>query len=136
MSSIDPGNVPGGLFWTVPFAPPGSVRVDLDNATASMRVTNIQTLDFHTLVDDLLHHAATTTTASFDVEWSGALGQFSLRDTTNGFTGEYIATGATIAWSSSSSVLSFTSAQANTSQSLFAAIGHERNGVFFPQGSQ
>jgi hypothetical protein len=41
---------------------------------------------------------------------------------------------ATIEWSATEEGFAFESDPAETSTNVFSLIGHERNGVFFPQG--
>jgi hypothetical protein len=138
LTSIDPGNVPGGLFWTVAI-PRDSVQIDLGAGAASMEVTDLATKDFHTLVNDLMHGPSVPATVSFDVQWSGLTEKVTVRDATNRFI-EMLrqsteAGAATIEWSASEANLSFVSDPAATSVSLFAAVGRERNGAFFHPGA-
>jgi hypothetical protein len=62
-----------------------------------------------------------------------------VRDATGGFAGDFwvsSTSGATtLQWSASEPGFSFVSDPAATSSSYFAALGRERNGAFFPQGS-
>ena len=50
------------------------------------------------------------------------------------FTGDFVQNTASIVWSASSAGLLYESGAEETSISVFAEVGHERNGVFFPQG--
>jgi hypothetical protein len=58
-----------------------------------------------------------------------------VRDAAHGFAGEFVETDARIAWSAGEAGLRFVSDPASTSTTIFALLGHERNGVFFAQGS-
>jgi hypothetical protein len=49
--------------------------------------------------------------------------------------GQFLYDTAAISWSGQSDNFSIVSDPASTSVSQFAAIGHERNGRFFPQGN-
>ena len=133
MTSIDPGNAPDEVFWTIPISP-DRVQVDLDNAAASYEINGLQTLDFRDTDNDLKHGPSVPATASFRVEWSGINKRVKIRDRVNGFAGQFIEATATIEWSAKEDGLSFVSEPAETSHTEFAMIGHERNGVFFPQG--
>lgn len=131
LASIDPGNVPGGLFWTIPI-PSESVQLALGAGSATYALDDVATKDFGNIVNDLQHGAFVPATASFRVEWSGKTNQFQVRDEANGFRGEYVqASAATIEWSSSEATSEFVSDPAATSTSLVAALGQEHNGVFF-----
>jgi hypothetical protein len=136
VTSIDPGNVPGGLFWTVPL-PNGSVHVNPGDGTATYQVSNLATLEFHDFFNDLLHGPAIPTTLSFTIRWGGTItARHNVRDTVNGFAGEYVYNSATMVWSASEPTrpggpATFVSDPASTSTSDVAVVGHERNGVFF-----
>lgn len=78
---------------------------------------------------------------SFETRWSGVTRKVKVRDATNGFAGRFLETGTTMTWSSSQKSqvgdpngFTFVSDPAKTTKTNFAEIGHERNGVFFPQG--
>ncbi len=133
VASIDPGNIPGGLFWTIPVAA-DSVDVNPGAGTATLQVRNVATRDFHDTVNDLKHGPSVPATASFAVQWQGVLERVKIRDTTHGFAGEFVNNRATMTWSASEAAFTFVSDAASTSHSEFAAVGHERNGQFFPQG--
>src|SRR5262249_21230043 len=70
VTSIDPGNVPDGLFWTVSL-PSSSVQVSPGAGTATYQVSNLVTKDFRTTSNDLLHGPWVPATVSFMVRWSG-----------------------------------------------------------------
>lgn len=75
---------------------------------------------------------------TFDVEWSGILDRAHIRNEAMNFEGDFLQTGSTIAWSAvnPSSGFQFTSEGPNPARLLYAVIGHERNGVFFTQGTR
>jgi hypothetical protein len=132
IASIDPGNVPGGLFWTLPSPlPSDSVEIDLGSGTAKYALKNVETLDFHDFVNDLQHGPSVPVTISFNVRWSGKKRNFQLRDAATGFRGEFVDTGATMEWTVIEGSSVFVSAAAATSSSVSAVLGQEHNGVFF-----
>ena len=117
--------------------PPGSVQVTPGNGRASMIGDNVAVSDFFTIPNSLLHGAIippVPATVSFAVHWGGPGTQITLRDPVNGFTGNFIENSASLVWSASSAGLLYASGPENTSISIFAEVGHERNGLFFPQG--
>ncbi len=73
------------------------------------------------------------TTASFDVRWQDKGPRTRLSDATNHFNGMFIDCNATIDWSANqpSTHFQFVSADADTSTTVSAVIGFERNGRFF-----
>ena len=121
--------------------PDGSVHVNPGAGTATYRVSNLATLDFHDFVNDsLLHGPSTSTTLSFRVEWGGTItDRQNIKDPINGFAGEFVFNSATMWWTANEpnrpqvwgGPAMYVSDPANTSHSDFAMVGHERNGVFF-----
>jgi hypothetical protein len=124
--------------------PSNSVDVHPGRGTAVYHVENLQTKDFHDFVNDALFHGAwTPTTLSFRIEWGGTItDRRHIKDTANGFAGEYVFNSATMEWSASEpsrpaawgGPAMYVSDPASTSKSDFAMVGHERNGVFFRTG--
>ena len=58
--------------------------------------------------------------------------RFNLRNTDNQFAGDFVQNTAQMEWSAHEANFDFQSDPINTSASVFAVVGHERNGVFFP----
>jgi hypothetical protein len=65
------------------------------------------------------------------VTWGAAGEPFEVRDEQNGFRGTFRETKSTISWSASSANTVFISDRAETTRTVFAAVGRERNGAFF-----
>jgi hypothetical protein len=129
------------LFWTVA-VPPESVEIDLDDATASLRVTDVAVTDAHDVANALTNGKGLTNppippiapvpaTVSFAVQWSGVVSQAKVTNLASHFTGEFIETIATIKWSASQASFHFVSEDPNPARNFYSVIGHERNGVFF-----
>ena len=136
-----PGIASNGLFWTIA-VPADSVAIDLDNATASLRLTDVLVIDAHDLANALTNGqglanppippiAPVPATVSFNVQWSGVVSQGKVSNPASQFTGEYIETIATIKWSASQTGFDFVSEDPNPARNFYSVIGHERNGVFF-----
>jgi hypothetical protein len=130
---FNPGFVPNGLFWTIRI-PDDSVAIDLDEAVASMDLSDLEIRDFFTLTNALSGGKSIPAVVSFDINWSGVINRVKVSDETNQFTGNYIEDTATISWSAQESGFTFVSDPANTSTTVFAEIGKERNGFFFHGG--
>ena len=130
ITSIDPGNVPGGLFWTIPI-PSDSVKFNLGAGIGQYSLDNLATLDFHDLAKDLEHGTPVPATISFSVRWGGMKKNFQLRDAATGFRGEFVNTKATMDWVAVEGSTVYVSDAAATSSSVSAVLGQEHNGVFF-----
>jgi hypothetical protein len=129
------------LFWTIA-VPADSVEIDLDNATASLQLTDVPITDAHDLANNLTNGqgfanppippiAPVPATVSFDIEWSGVVSRAKVTNQASQFTGKFIETIATIKWSASQAGFDFVSEDPNPARNLYSVIGHERNGVFF-----
>jgi hypothetical protein len=70
-------------------------------------------------------------TISYNIRWSGVANRITVRDEQERFTADLIENSAIIDWSARQEGFSFTSDPPATSHSAYAAIGRERNGVFF-----
>jgi hypothetical protein len=99
---------------------------------ASLKVDDLATKDFGNLINDLHHGSSVPATVSFDVEWTRKGSPTQLRNSAQGFRGEFVETlQATIAWSAQEAAFTFVSDPAETSQIGFGELGREHNGVFF-----
>jgi hypothetical protein len=121
------------VFWTVRIEP-DAVRVHLGEGTASLRLEDARVFDDHNFQNSIVGggQPPVPATVSFDVRWSGVTRRVNVRDRTNGFAGAFIENTASIEWSAREAGFAFTSDPARTSTSVYGVIGHERNGVFFP----
>jgi hypothetical protein len=122
-------------FWTSPI-PDDDVTVQFAAGRAEMRVNNFALGDYTKIPIALgpnWQTAFVPATVSFDIVWSGPVTRrLNVRDGTNGnnYAGEYVENQATVTWSASEAGFSFTSNPGTVS--LFAELGHERNGSFNP----
>ena len=137
----NPGIAANGLFWVIA-ASPDVAQIDLDSATASLKMTDVPVMDAHDLANALTGGkgfsnppippiAAVPATVSFDIEWRGLTERAIVTNENEDFTGQFIETGATIQWSSNQSGFQFVSEAPNPARNVYSVIGHERNGVFF-----
>ncbi len=133
VTNIDPGNVPGGLFWTIPI-PEDSVKIHLRRGEASLELANVEMLDFGTFCNDAQHGPSVPASASLKTQWSGLIKRVNVRNAKEGFAGHFAITNATLEFSASvpANHFEFVSDPASTSTNVFAQIGQERNGKFFP----
>lgn len=105
--------------------------MNLDAGTASYHANSIFAEDYHDIVSALTGGPGIPGSVSFDLHWFGTTQTQTARDTTNHFTGVYQIDSATIAWSANRQGFKFHSDPADTSTTVFAMIGSERNGAFF-----
>jgi hypothetical protein len=127
---FNPGFGPEAPFWTTPL-PASAMGIDLAAATASFSATDLAVPEFHDVISALTHQPAQPGVVSFDVRWGGRTKAYTVRDAANGYAGGFVEGVVSIAWTGEAGGYRFVSDPASTSQSLFAIIGHERNGVYF-----
>jgi hypothetical protein len=127
---FDPG-LDNGLFWTVPIDK-NSVKVDPGSGRASLVVTDLDMEDYFNIINALQDGASNGAAVSFEVHWTAGIKHFKVRDEATGMAGEFIKNTATMAWSAASGGQTYASGPEESSSSLSAQVGHERNGVFFP----
>jgi hypothetical protein len=143
--AYDPGTSPTGVFWTTP-VPEDSIKVNLEEGTASLRLRNVPVFDFFTVPNSIdpvhLQGVAAATLNTLDVEWSGVTQHREYNDPASAFTGVFLETAARISVVVTTSAVPahgihgfrFVSDPLATSSSSFAEIGQEQNGAFFPAG--
>lgn len=98
-----------------------------------MRLTNLAVPDFRDLGNALSGGPGVPATVSFDIRWGGTAKRLQLRNSDQGFAGQFIENSATVAWSANQAGFRFISDPANTTTNVFSVIGRERNGVFLPK---
>jgi len=102
-----------------------------------MNVANLQLFDFFNIPNALfrfLDPPFVQAACSFDIRWSGPATDHShVSDPTVEFAGEFVLSQATMTWSATNANgFSFVSDPSGTT-SVFAQLGHMRNGVFFDE---
>jgi hypothetical protein len=132
------------VFWAVPI-PDDSVTINPGTGEATMRLTDFAVPDaFHydnSLLLSLLPTdpplpdaiPAVPATISFEVTWAGGGERARYSSDVDRFETNLMENTATVTWSSHQADFSFVSdAAPETQTTLYAAVGRERNGVFFP----
>ncbi len=127
---FNPGITPSGLFWVIRI-PDESVEVNLDEVEASMDLGDLDIEDYHDIVNAVHDGPSVPANVSYHIRWSGLTKRVPVRDEKNEFVGNFIEDTATIRWSARTEHFKFVSDPENTSTTLFAEIGNERNGEFF-----
>ena len=133
---FNPGIEPSGLFWTIPF-PKSGVSSDLEDGTARLHAKHMAVPDYTDIVNSAGFTKPPIPTipsfVSFDVRYTAKPGAKRTRitDATNNFTGTYVDSNATIAWSATQPKTGFAFAtDTKGSKTVSGVIGHERNGRF------
>jgi hypothetical protein len=131
VNDFNPGIAASGLFWTVA-VPDDSVDVHPGAGTASFALANFHTRDFHTVGNSVAGGPSDPALVSFAMHWSGQ-GESVVQTDGSTFSFDSVISSVTIEWSALNQTtgMSFQSDPAASSQSEFAAVGHEKNGVFF-----
>jgi hypothetical protein len=131
VNDFNPGIAPSGLFWTVA-VPDDSIEVHPGAGTARFALSNFQTRDFHTIGNSVTGGPSDPAVVSFAMSWSGH-GTRVVQTDGSTFSFDSVISTVAIEWSALNQTtgMSFVSDPAATSQSKFAAVGHEKNGVFF-----
>jgi hypothetical protein len=129
---MNPGITLTGLFWTMA-VPEDSVEVDFGKERAELRVEGAKVQDYGTFTNSVLGGPSEPATVSFEVHWDGRSPRQRVVNTAGEMEGQFIRNAATMEWSATTTNYKFVSQPAKTSSSLFAEVGHERNGVFFRQ---
>ena len=131
MNDFNPGIAPSGLFWTVA-VPDNSVDVHPGAGTARFALSDFQTRDFHTIGNSIVGGPSDPAIVSFEMVWAGH-GQSLVQTDGSTFSFDSVISTVTVEWSALNEAtgMRFQSDPASTSRSEFAAVGHEKNGVFF-----
>ena len=96
-----------------------------------MTINHLEIEDYHDIANALMDGPSVPANVSFHMRWSGVQKRIHLHDEQKKFDAHLIVDTATIGWSARRKDFRFVSNPANTSTTVFAAIGSERNGVFF-----
>jgi hypothetical protein len=127
---MNPGITLTGLFWTMAVSE-NSVEVDFGKGRAELRVEDAVIEDYGTFLNSLSGGPSEPARVSFEVHWTGRPPRQRVVNTAGEMEGQFIRNAATMEWSATTANYKFVSQPARTSSSLFAEIGHERNGAFF-----
>ncbi len=111
--------------------PDNTVAATPQAGRAQLNVSDLEIEDYHNLLNALEDGPSDEATVSFDVRWSGPTGRTSYRNVDQQFTGLFVSTSATVEWSAQKEGFEFESDPAETSTTVIAEVGQERNGVFF-----
>jgi hypothetical protein len=131
VNDFNPGIAASGLFWTVA-VPDDSVDVHPGAGTARFALSDFHTRDFHNIGNSIMGGPSDPAVVSFEMVWSGH-GRAVVQTDGSTFSFDSVISSVSIEWSAlnEATVLRFRSDPASSSHSEFAAVGHEKNGLFF-----
>ena len=107
------------------------MKLDQRKGKASLRMTDLDTRDFGNVLHAFRGDPSLPASVSFEVQWNDLIQPLHLRDEDNQFEGNFLQTHAFIEWSARQDGFEFLSDSLETSQTVFAMFGEERNGAFF-----
>jgi len=127
---INPGIAHNGIFWTVPM-PDGALTLSPDGLSASVRLSDFPVLDQPKFGADTIPTYAAR--ISLDMSWQAYGPPLGVSDPRNKYRLQFHLATARIAMRIMVPEIGFTfiSDPAATSQTIFAMIGHDQNGMFF-----
>lgn len=96
-----------------------------------MRVSDLDLEDYHDLVNALVDGPSIPAVASFHIEWTRSGDQHRFHDPVHRWDANVLFNSAHVEWSAETAAARYVSDPAAPQVSLFAEVGHERNGVFF-----
>ncbi|HEU0304971.1 MAG TPA: hypothetical protein VFR32_10380 [Gaiellaceae bacterium] len=130
---FNPGIASNGLFWTSEIDP-GDVNANPGNGNAAMDVRNLASRDYHDLFNAIGGGPFLPAVVSFRVEWASSRDRHHFHAPSIEFDADVVFNTARAWWSGETSEATYVADDISTSASLFAEVGHERNGAYFPSG--
>jgi hypothetical protein len=104
------------------------------NGSAVMDVRNLPSRDYHDLLNAITGGPFLPAVVSFRVEWGRSSDKHHFHDPEDRFDADVALNSAMAWWRGETSEALYVADDISTSASLFAEVGHERNGVYFPAG--
>ena len=130
---FEPGIRPSGLFWTIPITP-SAITVNPVTGTASLHVTNLAVPDygnFFNAISPAPDPPPMPSHVSFEVTWAGRGEVRDVDDDVFDFSGRYVVSDATIAFTARNDGAGVIYQSNPGGQVSFdAGVGRERNGIF------
>ncbi|HZE71162.1 MAG TPA: hypothetical protein VE135_16750 [Pyrinomonadaceae bacterium] len=96
-----------------------------------MDVSDLEVEDYHDLVNALLDGPSVDGVVSFRIDWTASKDKHQFHFAPETWDANVVFNTATVQWEGTTDTAHFVSDPQETSFSLFAEVGHERNGVFF-----
>jgi len=128
----EPGIQSNGVFWTVAVSP-AALQHDLGRGTASFRLKNYPIKDWTDFAQSLAQLTSRPAVVSFDLRFLEPDKRYTVKNESEQFVYDFVTTKSTIVWSADQDDFHFVSDGPDPSKSVFASLGRERNGVYFPK---
>src|SRR5438094_9116545 len=128
---FNPGVAASELFWTT--AIPDDAGDDHPGAgTGRYALSDFAVPDYHDGLNSILRGPHDPGIASFDIRWEGS-GRSTMQTDGSLFSFDAVVSSATVEWEglNKKSGAHFVSDPRSTSHSVYAAVGHLKNGVFY-----
>ena len=126
---FSPGVSETGLFWTVPVAPE-TVAFDPALDKVSVRIPSLDMPDAFNVANSFAEGPSVPGNVGFEVVWTATGPAESVRSAAHGFAGEFRDARATVAWSGRTDGVHYQSDPPESTKTVFAVVGRERNGAF------
>ena len=97
-----------------------------------MDVGDLPSRDYHDLVNAITFGPFLPAIVSFRVEWGTSSDKDHFHDEASRFDADVVLNSALAWWSGETAAVRYVADDISTSASLFAEVGHERNGSYFP----
>ncbi len=106
--------------------------MNLAAGTAELHVRELAVQDTYSIPNALGGGPSEPATVTFDVYWHSPTAAENQANAEQGFAGTFLDVTSALEWSARTADFAFVSDPADTTKSLFARIGYEANGAFFP----
>ena len=97
-----------------------------------MDVGDLPSRDYRDLINAITLGPFLPAIVSFRIEWGRSMDRSHFRDEASRFDADVVLNSAQAWWSGETAAVRYVADDISTSASLFAEVGHERNGSYFP----
>ena len=111
--------------------PDDTVAADPGAGTASYRATELACLDHGFVVNGIVQGPSQQARVSWDMQWSSPTGRSTVNDDTNRFRLDATETKCVIDWSAEGPGDFSFKADPSSSNTIYALVGKERNGMYY-----
>ena len=128
---FNPGITESGLFWTTAI-PDNAVDAHPGAGTGRYALSDFAVPDYHDGFNSIVGGSPDPGIASFDIRWAGN-GRSTLQTDGSSFSFDAVVSSATVEWEGLNETTGthFVTGPRSSSHSLYAAVGHLKNGVFY-----
>jgi hypothetical protein len=127
---FNPGITESGLFWTT-CIDPRDVQVNPGNGRASMEAEDMQMPDYFDFGNSLFDGPSLPGKVSFRIEWSKSHDKHRFRYVPEKWSANVVFNTARVLWEGETAATHYVTDETGPQETVFADVGHERNGVYF-----